>query len=99
MAELELGNVPGWSAHHVARLAQSWIGSVEQVVAISATNGGLQSLAEQLQVGEEEARRLVSLARAALTPEARQRMEQRFDSDERGMGALQPRKGGAGSHS
>ena len=99
MAELELGNVPGWSAHHVAKLAQSWIGSAEQVVAISATNGGLQSLAEQLQVGEEEVRRLVSLARAALTPETRRQMEQPFDSDERGMGALQPRKGGAGSHS
>ena len=75
MAQTELAKVPGWSAQHVARLAKSWIDSAEQVVATSATSGGLRLLAEQLEVSEEEAHRLVSLARAALTPEARAQMD------------------------
>lgn len=92
MAETELHKVPGWSADHVARLAKSWINSADQVVAISATSGGVQSLAQQLNVSEEEAARLVGLARAALTPEIRTEMGQRFDSDDRGMGAVRPGK-------
>jgi hypothetical protein len=92
MAETELHKVPGWSADHVARLAKSWINSAEQVVAVSATNGGLQSLAQQLGVSEEETRRLVDLARAALSPEVRATMGQKFDSDDRGMGARPPGK-------
>jgi hypothetical protein len=92
MADTELHRVPGWSADQVARLAKSWINSAEQVVAISATSGGFKSLAEQLKVSEDEARRLVDLARAALTPETRAEMEQPFDSNERGLGALSPGK-------
>jgi hypothetical protein len=92
MAETELHRVPGWSADHVARLAKSWINSAEQVVAVSVTSGGIQSLAEQLKVPEDEVRRLVGLARAALSPESRAEMGQPFDSDERGLGALRPGK-------
>ena len=69
MADTELHKVPGWSADQVARLAKSWINSAEQVVAISATSGGIKSIADQLKVPEEEAQRLVDLARAALAPE------------------------------
>jgi hypothetical protein len=92
MAQTELHTVPGWSANHVAQLAKSWINSAEQVVAVSATSGGVQSLAQQLNLSEEEAQRLIALARAALSPEARAEMGQRFDSDDRGMGVMQPRK-------
>jgi hypothetical protein len=45
-----------------------------------------------MNVSREEAQRLVDLARAALTPEARAEMGQRFDSDQRGMGAISPGK-------
>ena len=92
MAQTELHNVPGWSAEHVAQLAKSWINSAEQVVAVSVTSGGVASLAQQMNVSKEEAQRLVNLARAALTPEARAEMWQRFDSDQRGMGAIAPGK-------
>ena len=92
MADTELHKVPGWSADQVARLAKSWINSAEQVVAISATSGGIKSLAEQLKVSDEEALRLVDLARSVLSPEARAAMEQPFDSNERGLGALRPGK-------
>ena len=94
MAQTDLDKVPGWSAKQVARLAKAWINSVEQLVAISATSGGIQSLAQQLEVSEAEARRLIDLARDVLTPETRDEMEQRFDSDDRGMGAMRPRKEG-----
>lgn len=92
MTQTELHNVPGWSAEHVERLAKSWINSAEQVVAISVTSGGIASLAQQLNVPEDETRRLIDLARAALAPAARAEMEQRYDSDDRGMGAKQPGK-------
>jgi hypothetical protein len=92
MAQTELHDVPGWSADHVARLAKSWINSAEQVVAVSVTSGGIASLAQQMNVTREEVQRLVDLARAALTPEARAEMGQRFDSDQRGMGAISPGK-------
>jgi hypothetical protein len=94
MAETELHRVPGWSAENVARLGNSWISSAEQVVAIGVTSGGVQSLAEQMGISEQETQRLISLARAALTPETRSEMGQRFDSNERGMGALHPGKEG-----
>lgn len=92
MAQTELHNVPGWSAEHVAQLAKSWINSAEQVVAVSVTSGGVASLAQQMNVSKEEAQRLINLVRAALTPEARAEMGQRFDSDQRGMGAIAPGK-------
>jgi hypothetical protein len=92
MAETQLSEVPGWSAQNIALLADLGIDSAEQVVAISATSGGLHSLAEQLQLSEDEARRLVSLAREALAPETRAEMDQPVDTDERGLGALPPRK-------
>jgi hypothetical protein len=94
MAETDLSKVPGWSADHVARLAKSWISSAEQVLAVSVTSGGIQSLAQQLNVSEAEATRLIDLARSALTPTVRAEMSQPFDSDERGMGAMNPRKEG-----
>jgi hypothetical protein len=92
MAETELHDVPGLTEDQVARLGKSWINSAEQLVAISATSGGIQSLAQQLHVSETEARRLIALARAVLTPEAQSEMGQRFDSDDRGMGARSPRE-------
>jgi NADPH-dependent curcumin reductase CurA len=92
MTQTELHTVPGWTANHVAQLAKSWITSAEQVVAVSATSGGVESLAQQLNVSEVEARRLIGLARAALTPRAQAEMGQRFDSDDRGMGVMHPGK-------
>lgn len=92
MAEIELHTVPGWSAQHIARLASSWITTAEQVVAISVTSGGLRSLADQLGVTEAEAQRLVFLARDQLPPATRAAMGERFDSDDRGMGSMNPGK-------
>lgn len=97
MAEIELSKVPSWPTQYVGKLASSWINTAEQVVAISATSGGIRSLAEQLTISEDEMRKLVSHARAALSPEVRAAMDQPFDSDERGMGALHPRKEAGGS--
>ncbi len=87
MAETELQTVPGWPPELVARLAAVWINTADQVVAVSATPGGLQSLAQQLQVPEDEARQLVKLANAALSPPARAAMAQPVTTD-RGLGAL-----------
>jgi hypothetical protein len=90
MAETDLHSVRGWSVEHIGKLAKSWINSADQVVAISVTRDGMQSLAQQLEVSEPEAHRLVALARAALPPEVLAGLEQPFVSDDRGMGALRP---------
>ena len=91
MADTPLESVPGWSPDQVARLKQSWITSVEQVVALSTTVRGIRSLAEQLNVPEGEAGRLVELARQRLAPGIRAEMEEVVDTSEYGLGALNPR--------
>ena len=86
MADTSLHDVPGWTQEHVERLAQAWITSAEQVVAVSATPGGVHSLAEQLEVPEDEAQRLVEAARNALQPGVRAEMEEPVDPSEYGLG-------------
>lgn len=90
MSETPLGELAGWSGDHVARMAEVGITNVEQVVAVSATAGGLQSIAEQLDVSVEEARRLVDLARADLPAALRAELDRRADTRELGLGAMPP---------
>ena len=87
MSETELNAVPGWTPEQVAKLATSWITSAEQVVAVGVTDGGVRSLAEQLDVSDDEMQRLIGQARLALSPEARTTMGQRVSTFERGLGA------------
>lgn len=86
MADTPLRDVPGWTDEHVERLAQAWITTAEQVVAISSTPGGLRSLAEQLGISEDEAGRLVEAARNTLRPAVRAEMEEPVDPSEYGLG-------------
>jgi hypothetical protein len=86
MADTPLHAVPGWTPESVERLAKAWITSAEQVVALGSTPGGLGSLAEQLGVSEDEARRLVEAARDALHPTVRAEMEEPVDTSEYGLG-------------
>lgn len=91
MADTPLRDVPGWADEHVARAAQSWITTAEQVVALNATPGGISSLSEQLGLPEDEARRLVEAARARLSPATRAEMETEVDTSQYGLGARPPR--------
>ncbi|MBC7893363.1 MAG: hypothetical protein H7Y12_14200 [Sphingobacteriaceae bacterium] len=93
MEDTALEHVPGWSEDQVARLQEVWITTAEQVVALSATTHGLRSLAEQLDVTQEQARELVDSARAVLTPSLREALETKPDTDDRGLGVLPPAKG------
>jgi hypothetical protein len=93
MADIPLESVPGWSDDHLAKLKSSWITTAEQVVALSATHNGIRSLAEQLQVSEDEVRRLVESAKARLSPEVRAEMEKAIDTSDYGLGAKPPGKG------
>ena len=86
MADTPLDGVPGWTPEYVERLAKAWITSAEQVVALSATPGGVRSLAEQLGVSEDEARDLVEAARNTLQPTVRAEMEKPVDTSEYGLG-------------
>jgi hypothetical protein len=93
MSETPLESVPGWSAAHVARMGASWITTAEQVVALSATDGGVSSLAAQLEVPEDVVERMVDSARARLAPTVRAEMEHPVDTSEYGLGVHRP--GGA----
>jgi hypothetical protein len=90
MADTPLESIPEWSEELVARAKESWITTAEQVVALSVTTSGLRSLAEQLQVSEEEARRLIEAARMQLTPAMREEMEEKVDTSEYGLGVRRP---------
>ena len=71
-----LDSIQGWTPEKVSRMKDVWITTAEQVVALAATEKGLQSLSEQLQVDIEEARQLYLAARDRLSPEARQELDQ-----------------------
>jgi hypothetical protein len=87
---IPLDSIPGWTPEKVSRMKVVGITTAEQVVAIAATEEGLQSLSEQLQVDIEEARQLCSAARDRLPPEARQELDQPADTTDFGRGALPP---------
>ena len=88
MADTPLEKVPGWSQAQVARLKDSWITSAEQVVALSATQGGLQSLAEHLAISEAEAQHLVTAAQSALPATTQAALKRGNDTNDYGLGAL-----------
>jgi hypothetical protein len=90
MADTPLQHWTGWTDRHIERLGRSWITTAEQVVAIAATPGGLQSLAEQLEVSEDEAQRLVAVARAQLPTATRAEMEEVADTSKYGLGVVRP---------
>jgi hypothetical protein len=92
MEETPLKDVPGWSVDQVARMGKAWITTAEQVVALSATPGGIRSLSEQIGVSEEKGTQLVNFARAKLRPETKARLDKEVDSSERGLGVLPPKK-------
>jgi hypothetical protein len=92
MADTPLESVPGWSKEDVAHMKKSWITTAEQVVALGATTDGIRSVAEQLGVPEDEARRLIEAARMKLPPATRQEMERPADTSDYGLGVLPPRE-------
>lgn len=90
ISETPLAGVTGWSAAQVERLAEVWITTAEQVVALAATPGGVTSLAEQLGLGERAVSELVEHAEAAVPPESRAELVTPADPREFGTGALPP---------
>ena len=85
-----LDSIQGWTPEKVSRMKDVWITTAEQVVALAATEKGLQSLSEQLQVDIEEARQLYLAARDRLSPEARRELDQPADTRDFGRGARPP---------
>ena len=83
-----LSQIPSWPDKLVEGLAAKGIYDAEQVVAISASAGGLQSLASEMGVTTDEAEQLVAQARAQLAPETAARLEEPVPRH--GLGAHQP---------
>jgi hypothetical protein len=89
-----LDEIEEWPEELVQRLQQRWITTAEQVVAASATPGGITALAQQMGVPETETARLIDAARARLSAETVARLETPLDSTSRGLGALKPPSAG-----
>ena len=85
-----LDYIHGWTPEKVSRMKDVWITTAEQVVALAATEKGLRSLSEQLQVDIEEARQLYLAARDRLSPEARRELDRPADTRDFGRGARPP---------
>jgi hypothetical protein len=85
-----LDSIEGWTPEKVSRMKDVWVTTAEQVVALAATEKGLQSLSQQLEVDIEEARQLYLAARDRLSPEARRELDQPADTRDFGRGALPP---------
>ena len=93
MTDTPLDRVPGWSPEHVARMRDAWITSAEQVVALGSTDGGLRSISEQLRVPLADVERLIAMARAELSHDARREMEAPVDTSQYGLGVRPPERG------
>lgn len=85
-----LDSIEGWTPEMISRMKDVWITTAEQVVALAATERGLRSLSEQLQVDIEQARQLYLAARDQLSPAARRDLDQPADTSDFGRGALPP---------
>jgi hypothetical protein len=90
MSHTPLEKIPEWSPSHIAKAKEAWITSAEQVVALAATTGGIRSLSEQLNLSEEKTRELIKSAREVLSPTERDRLEEKVDTREFGLGVLPP---------
>lgn len=90
-----LDSIEGWTPEMISRMKEVWITTAEQVVALAATERGLRSLSEQLQVDIEQARQLYLAARDQLSPAARRELDQPADTSDFGRGALPPPLGNA----
>lgn len=85
-----LDSIQGWTPEKVSRMKDVWITTAEQVVALGATEKGLQSLSQQLRLDIEDARQLYLAARDRLSPEARRELDQPADTQDFGRGARPP---------
>ena len=90
LRETLLREVNEWPRELVARFEAAWIDTVQRIVAISATEGGLCSLAQQAGVSLDEMRDLVAIARSYLAPEQLEELETPVDTRDFSLGALEP---------
>lgn len=88
--ETPLTQVSGLSDPVVRRLTEHWITSAEQLVGLASTEGGLQSLARALGVGDEAAQQVVERARLALDPATAADLSRPADTSRFGLGARRP---------
>jgi hypothetical protein len=91
VVDTPLESVAGWKPDHVSKLKDAWITTAEQVVALGATQNGVRSLSEHLQVSLDEAHELIAAARAHLPPATLRELDRPVDTSELGLGALDPR--------
>jgi hypothetical protein len=85
-----LDKVLGLSPELIQKLSSAWINTVEQFVAIGLTQGGLESIARQLEIDEGAARSLFVAARSILSPDAIDRLESNTEINRFGIGAMPP---------
>ena len=93
IADIDLDSVDGWTNDFVARMSEVGITTVEQVVALGATDGGVRAISEQLQVELAKAKELLDAARARLPAALRDELDRPADTSDFGLGVLPPPTG------
>jgi hypothetical protein len=85
-----LDSVDIWPSSAVKRLASVWVVTAEQVVAVAATQGGVDALAMQTELPRLEVKRLIEATRERLPLDIRERLRTPVDTSLYGLGGLRP---------
>jgi hypothetical protein len=91
--DVALETLDGFDSRYVAKLAESWITTADQLIAIAATPNGLTQLASLLNIPPTKMAQLLDLARVALAPSTVSRLEQPLDTSRLPLGARPTPKG------
>lgn len=85
-----LERVPGFPRELQPTLKAIWITTAEQFVAATAAVGGAKKMAVYLQSSPDEVVKALSAAEQCLTPETRDALRSKADTEGFGLGAVLP---------
>jgi hypothetical protein len=86
--DLALTALGFWPADALQRLHASWITTAQQIVAISATPGGIESLVQQTGLAERDLHALIERTARLLPEGVRETLSKPADTSQFGRGAV-----------
>jgi hypothetical protein len=93
MSLTRLTNLDFWPQSAAKKLADRWIDTAVQVVSVARTSDGLDSLALQAGLSNEDMAKLIELTKLSLSSEDEAALRTDLDTVEMGLGAQRPKGG------
>ena len=90
--EIALEQVGIWPESAVAKLQEAWITSADQLIALAATDGGVEAIARATELEPARVAELLEKTRAVFSPSRRADLETPSDTSQFGLGAEDPAK-------